>query len=206
MVHADDNGLVLPPLVAPTQLVIVPVAQHKPGVLLRCESLLKELEGAGVRVQLDASDKHAGWKFAEHEMRGVPLRLELGPKDIESGQAVVVRRHTAQKHVVPLAGIAGTVPQLLEQVQAEMLCAATEHLHANTHQAQSFHELSCLSKEVVPGFIKAMWCGSQACELRAKEELAVTARCLPFLQEHVCGECVVCGAPAQHMVVWGKAY
>ncbi|MCL2616945.1 MAG: proline--tRNA ligase [Defluviitaleaceae bacterium] len=205
MVHGDDSGLVLPPKVAPTQMVIIPIASHKEGVMEHCSKIKADLS-ATFRVELDASDKSPGWKFAEHEMKGVPIRLELGPKDIESGQAVLVRRDTSEKRVVPLEGLGETVGVLLGEIQQDMLARASAHLQTNTHAATNYKELASISAQEVPGFIKAMWCGDSACELRIKEDLAVTARCIPFEQEQLHSKCIACEADAKHMVIWGKAY
>ena len=204
MVHSDDNGLVLPPKVAPTQVVIIPVASHKEGVMERCAQLKSQL-AAAFRVALDDSDKSPGWKFAEHEMKGVPIRLELGPKDIENGQAVLVRRDTSEKRTVFLDDIVSATGLLLDEIQADMLQRAIAHKLANTHIALSYEELANIADEK-SGFIKAMWCGGDGCELKIKDDLAVTARCIPFDQEKIGEKCVVCDTPAKHMVVWGKAY
>jgi len=170
----------------------------------RCSQLMTEL-APSLRVELDASDKSPGWKFAEHEMKGVPIRLELGPKDIENGQAVLVRRDTSEKRAVPLDGILSAALRLLDEIQSDMLRRATDHRRDHTYAARTYEEFSQIADNQ-PGFIKAMWCGDTTCELRVKDELAVTARCIPFEQEPIDTKCIVCGTDSKHMVVWGKAY
>jgi len=205
MTHGDDNGLVLPPDVAPTQIVVLPIAQHKPGVLDEAGKLAERLRAAGWRVKMDDSDNSAGWKFSEHEMKGVPLRVELGPKDIAQGQCVVVRRDNREKATVPLAEVEARVPGIIAAYKAALFKAADEHRRGNTFSAKDGGEL----KELAEGrncYIKAMWCGDEACEKQLKDEAGVTSRCIPAEQERVADACVCCGKPAKHMVVWGKAY
>lgn len=204
MAHGDDNGLVLPPAVAPVQVVILPIAQHKPGVLDKAEELRARLSKT-VRVKLDASDNSAGWKFAEYEMKGVPLRLEIGPKDIENNQCVLVRRDNREKTFVSLDELEAAIPALLQSVHDGLYQKALARRESMTYTAASFEELQDIAQSR-PGLIKAMWCGDEACELRLKEEAGVTSRCMPFEQESLGDTCVCCGKPAKHMVVWGKAY
>lgn len=204
MVHGDDNGLVLPPRVAPVQVVIVPVAMHKEGVLEKAQDLAEAL-GEVARVSLDASDKTPGWKFAEHEMKGVPVRVELGPKEIEQGVAILARRDTGEKLSVQLNKIAEEVQRLLEQIHQDMLSRATELLNNNTHEASSYEELEAIAGQK-GGFIKAMWCGNRVCEQKIKDDIGLSSRCIPFEQEKLSQACVVCGGPAKQCVVWGKAY
>ena len=204
MAHGDDNGLVLPPAVAPVQVVILPIAQHKPGVLDKAEELRARLSKI-VRVKVDASDNSAGWKFAEYEMKGVPLRLEIGPKDIEAGQCVLVRRDSREKTFVSLDELETVIPALLKAVHDGLYQKALARRESMTYTAATFDELRDIAQNR-PGLIKAMWCGDEACELRLKEEAGVTSRCMPFEQEHLGDTCVCCGKPAKHMVVWGKAY
>lgn len=204
MVHGDNSGLVLPPRIAPTQVMIIPIAQHKEGVLEKAEELRAMLKN-DYRVKVDATDKSPGWKFSEQEMRGIPLRIEVGPKDIEAGQAVIVRRDTREKIVVPFEELQGKVGEILETMQKEMLERARNHRDAHTTEAVTYEEF----KDAVankPGFIKAMWCGDEACENKIKEETTATSRCMPFEQEHISDTCVCCGRPAKAMVYWGKAY
>ena len=204
MVHGDDSGLVLPPRIAPTQVMIIPIAQHKPGVLEKANELKNELEHQ-FRVKLDDSDKGPGFKFAEQEMRGIPVRIEIGPKDIEAGHAVIVRRDTREKIVADLSELSGKVAEVLETMQKEMLERARAHRDAHTYEARSYEEF----KDIIankPGFVKAMWCGDEACEIKIKEETTATSRCMPFEQEDLSNVCVCCGKPAKSMVYWGKAY
>lgn len=204
MVHGDDSGLVLPPRIAPTQVMIIPIAQHKPGVLEKANELKNELEHQ-FRVKLDDSDKGPGFKFAEQEMRGIPVRIEIGPKDIEAGHAVIVRRDTREKIVANLSELSGKVAEVLETMQKEMLERARAHRDAHTYEARSYEEF----KDIIankPGFVKAMWCGDEACEIKIKEETTATSRCMPFEQEDLSNVCVCCGKPAKSMVYWGKAY
>lgn len=203
MVHGDDSGLVLPPRVAPTQVVIIPIMQKKEGVLEKAAEL-KEKLGA-FRVKVDDSDKSPGWKFSEAEMRGIPVRIEIGPKDIEANQAVVVRRDTREKTIVSLDELETKVGEILAAMQVEMLERAKAHREAHTYTATTFEEFEQIVAEK-PGFVKAMWCGDEACENEIKEKTGATSRCMPFAQEHVADTCVCCGKPAKSMVYWGKAY
>jgi len=204
MVHGDDSGLVLPPKVAPVQLVIIPVQQHREGVLEKAVALKERLSGL-VRVDLDDSDKMPGWKFSEHEMRGVPLRLEIGPKDIENNQCVIVRRDTREKLFISLDVLETRIPEILKDMQQELLEKARTMRDQKTYTATSMDEFTAIC-ENNPGFIKAMWCGDRACEDQIKEKTSATARCIPFDQEKLADACVCCGKPAKHMVYWGKAY
>ena len=203
MVHGDDEGLVLPPNIAPIQVALIPIAQHKEGVLEKCGEVSKKLSKYTVKV--DSSDKSPGWKFSEWEMKGVPVRIELGPKDIESNQAVLVRRDTREKKIVSLDNIENEVEGLLNDIQDALYKKAFKHREETTSQARSFDELKEIA-ESKPGFIKAMWCGDLECELKIKEETTVTSRCIPFEQENISDKCVCCGKPAKKMLYWGKAY
>lgn len=204
MVHGDDSGLVLPPAVAPTQLVIIPVSQHKEGVLEKANELLNSLS-AKFRVKIDDSDKMPGWKFAEYEMKGIPLRLEVGPKDIEKNQVVLVRRDTREKIFTPIDTLEETVEKLLADIQMSLLEKAREMRDKKTYVAKTIEEFEQVINST-PGFIKAMWCGDQACEDLVKEKTGATARCMPFEQEELSDKCMCCGKPAKAMVYWGKAY
>lgn len=204
MVHGDDNGLVVPPRIAPTQLVIIPVAQHKAGVLDKASELKDRLSKI-VRVKMDDSDKTPGWKFSEYEMKGVPLRLEIGPKDIENNQAVLVRRDNREKIVVSLDELENKVNEVLEDIQNSLLEKAKTAQIDKTSTAVSLDEFKNLL-DMKPGFVKAMWCGDRACEDKIKEEAAATSRCMPFEQEHISDTCVCCGKPAKKLVYWGRAY
>lgn len=205
MVHGDDNGLVLPPRVAPTQILIVPIQQNKEGILDKAFELKEELLTSGFKVKVDDSDKSPGWKFSESEMRGIPVRVELGPRDLAEGQAVLVRRDTHEKITVALDQIGEKAGELLAQIQHDMLERARAHREAHTYTAVNSQELKELADNK-PGFIKAMWCGDEACENRLKEETGVTSRCIPFHQEQISDRCVCCGKPAAKMIYWGKAY
>ena len=205
MVHGDNSGLVLPPRIAPTQVMVIPIQQKKDGVLDKAFEVKDTLAKAGLRVKVDDSDKSPGWKFSEQEMRGVPIRIELGPKDIEAGQAVIVRRDTREKTVAAFDEIADKAAEILETMQTDMLERAREHRDTHTYIAHNIEEMKQIADEK-PGFIKAMWCGCQECEDAMKEEVGVTSRCIPFAQEEISGVCVHCGKPAKHMVYWGKAY
>jgi len=204
MVHSDDNGLVLPPRVAPVQVVIVPVAQHKPGVLEHADKLTDILKKS-FRVTIDASDKSPGFKFSEHEMRGVPVRAEIGPKDIEKNQVVLVRRDTGEKTIVSQDTIEREVGGLMEKIQQNLLAKSKKTISDRTYKAENLTELEKTITET-PGFIKAMWCGDEACEAKIKNDYGVTARCVPFEQEIVSDRCVCCGKKAEKLVIWGKAY
>ncbi len=205
MVHGDDSGLVLPPRIAPVQVTIVPIAQHKEGVLDKAYELKSSLIQAGYKVKVDDSDKSPGWKFSEQEIRGIPLRVEIGPKDIEAGQAVIVRRDTREKQVVALDELNVKIGETLEQMQNDMLERAKAHLNAHISEAKTYEEFK-ENVEKKPGFIKMMWCGDLACELKIKEDTTATSRCMPFEQEQITDVCPVCGKPAKKMVYWGKAY
>ena len=204
MMHGDNNGLVLPPKIAPQQLIIVPIAQKKEGVLDKANELLVKLKKV-VSVKLDDSDKSPGWKFSEYEMKGVPLRLEIGPKDIENNQCVLVRRDNHEKIVASLDNIEETVVKLLDTIQQDMFDKALALREANTYKVTDFEEMKQCAAEKT-GFVKAMWCGDLACEEKIKEEAGLSSRCMPFEQEHISDKCVCCGKPAKAMTYWGKAY
>ncbi len=205
MVHGDDNGLVLPPKVAPTQVVIVPIRQQQEGVLETAGKIREELAAKGIRVKVDDSDKSPGWKFAEAEMRGIPVRVEIGPKDIEAGKAVIARRDSGEKTEGAIDALADTVEALLDTIQHDMLERARERRDSQTYTATTREEFEKLFAEK-SGFVKAMWCGDVACENEIKEKLSVTSRCMPFEQETISDVCVCCGKPAKKLVYWGRAY
>ena len=204
MTHGDNNGLVLPPAVAPIQVMIIPIAQHKEGVLEKAGELLARLKKS-FRVRMDDSEQSPGWKFAQYEMKGVPLRLEIGPKDIEKNQCVLVRRTDREKVFVPLDQLETAIAEQLEIVRKTMYDTALARRESMTYTATTLDELKEIA-ENKPGFIKAMWCGDQACEEKLKEVAGVSSRCMPFEQEHLADTCVCCGKPAKTMVYWGKAY
>lgn len=203
MVHGDDNGLVLPPKLAPVQVMIVPIMQKKEGVLDKAFELRDTL--SEFRVKVDNTDKSPGFKFAEQEMRGIPVRVEIGPKDIQANQAVLVRRDTSEKMIVSLEEIAAKIKELLQTIQTDMFEKAKARRDASISTAVNYEEFKDAVKNK-PGFIKAMWCGNQACEDKIKEDTTATSRCMPFVQEQLSDVCVCCGKQAKHMVYWGKAY
>ncbi len=204
MVHGDDAGLKLPPRIAPIQAVIIPVAQHKEGVLEKAEELRARLSGE-FRVKLDSSDKSPGWKFSEYEMKGVPLRIEIGPKDIENKQAVLVRRTTREKFFISLDNLEEEVKNHLEAIQQEMYDAALKNREEKTSVAANYEEFQKIVSEK-GGFVKAMWCGDLECEEKIKADTSATSRCMPFDQTPVAETCVCCDKPAKKLVYWGKAY
>lgn len=205
MVHGDDNGLILPPKIAPTQVVIIPIAHHKPGVLEKAQELQEKLSES-FRVKLDDSDNSPGWKFAQYEMQGVPLRLEIGPKDMEKGQCVLVRRDNREKIFVALENLEETLTATLASLHDFLYQRAVENLHSKTFTATNYDEFLDIAQNK-PGFIKAMWCGDSACEDKIKEATGgVKSRCIPFEEEHLSDVCVCCGKPAKHMVYWGRQY
>jgi len=204
MVHGDNSGLVLPPKIAPKQLMIVPIAMHKEGVAEKASELCQRLKKA-VRADIDLSDKTPGWKFAEYEMKGVPVRLEIGPRDIENNSCVLVRRDNGEKITVSLDNIEETVTALLDDIQNSLYEKALRHREENTFDALSYDEF----KETVDkngGFVRAMWCGDVECENKIKEDTGATARCMPFEQKTLSDTCVCCGKKAKSMVYWGRAY
>ena len=205
MAHGDNSGLVLPPRIAPIQVVVVPVAMHKEGVLDKARELEAALKAAGVRVTLDDSDNSLGWKCAQYEMKGVPLRVELGPRDIENGVCVAVRRDSGEKSTVPLAELTQRVPELLDAVQKGLYEKAKLNLEEHIFAAHSIEEARALQEEH-GGFIKTMWCGELACETAMKEQAGMSSRCLPFEQEQLDTVCACCGKPAKQMIYWGVAY
>lgn len=205
MSHGDNNGLVLPPAVAPVQVVVIPIAQHKKGVLQKAEEVCRQLVSAGIRAVLDGSDQSPGWKFAEHEMRGVPLRLELGPKDIEKNQYVLVRRDTREKLFVPLTELESAAKASLSAVHDSLYEKALQNRREKTYTARSLQELEKLLENNT-GFVKAMWCGDEVCEAALKERFSISSRCIPFEQERVADTCIVCQKAADTLVYWGSAY
>jgi len=205
MTHGDNNGLVLPPAVAPIQVVIVPIAQHKEGVLEANRAVYDKLNGK-FRVKLDDSDNSPGWKFAEYEMKGVPVRIELGPRDIEAGQCVIVTRHNMEKEIVPLENIEETIAAKLQAVRDGMYAKALENRENRTYSCTTIDEIKEALAAHGDSFVKAMWCGEEECEDKVKELTGVGSRCIPFDQENLSDVCVCCGKPAKHMVYWAIAY
>ena len=205
MTHGDDNGLVLPPAVAPIQLVIIPIAAHKPGVIQKAEEIEKKIKNI-CRVKTDKSDQSPGWKFSEYEMKGVPLRLEIGPKDIEKNQCVIVRRDNREKYFVSLDELETKIPELLNAVHQGLYEKALKNRENRTYDCNSIDEIKKVLEEKGDGFIRAMWCEDEACEDKVKEETGAGSRCMPLEQECISDKCVCCGKPAKKLVYWGKAY
>ncbi len=204
MVHGDNSGLVLPPKIAPVELMIIPIAQHKEGVLSKANELYERLKNT-VRVKVDDFEKSPGFKFSEQEMRGIPLRLEIGPKDIEANSCVLARRDNGEKITVSLDELETKVPEVLNDIQNSMFDKARKHRDARTFTATNMDDFK-KQLDAVPGFIKAMWCGDEECELKIKELTGASSRCIPLEQEHIADTCVCCGKKAKEMVYWGKAY
>jgi prolyl-tRNA synthetase len=206
MVHGDERGLVLPPKVAPIQVIMVPIAFHKEGVLDKAEAIYEGLKAAGFRVELDDRDtQSAGWKFNEWEMKGVPIRLEIGPRDVEKNQVVLVRRDNHEKTFVPVEELTDTIHNMLEEIHKGLYDKALTMREENTHVAHDMDEFKDIV-ETRKGFIKAMWCGDVGCEDRIKDEFSLTARCIPFEQEKLADHCICCGEEAKHMVYFARAY
>jgi prolyl-tRNA synthetase len=206
MTHGDNSGLVLPPAIAPIQVVIVPVAQHKPGVTEKAQELVDRLNAVGVRVKGDFSDNSPGWKYAEWEMKGVPVRIEIGPRDIEAGQCVAVRRDNGEKITVELSALEEKIPELLTAVRDGLYEKALQNLNEHTYTAETVDEVKDIIQNRGGGFVETMWCGEEECEVKMKELAGVSSRCIPFEQKHIGDVCPVCGKPAKHMIVWGVAY
>ena len=205
MTHGDNNGLVLPPRIAPIQAMVIPVAQHKPGVIEDGEELMTRQPAAGISAKMDASEQSMGWKADEYEMKGVPLRVEIGPKDMEKGQCCICRRDNREKVFVPLAELEATVARLLDEVHDSLYARALANRENNTKVCQTLPEVKEFM-ETNGGFAKTMWCCDLDCELQMKEVAGVTSRCMPLEQEAVGETCVCCGKPANKMIYWGVAY
>ena len=205
MTHGDNNGLVLPPRIAPVQVVVVPVAQHKPSVTEKATAIYEALRAAGIRTRIDVSDNSLGWKCAQYEMKGVPLRVEIGPRDIENNVCMAVRRDNGEKVSVSLDELAARIPELLDAVQDGLYAKAKKNLDEHCYTAYSIDEAKKLQEEN-GGFIRTMWCGDLQCELDMKEKAGMSSRCIPFKQEHLGDVCACCGKPAKHMIYWGVAY
>ena len=205
MTHGDNNGLVLPPAVAPIQVVIIPVQQQKEGVLDAAYALRDRLKGQ-FRVKVDDSDNSPGWKFSEYEMKGVPLRIEIGPRDIADNKCVTVQRHNREKNFDSLENIEQAVADRLAEVRKGMYEKALANRTAHTYACTSIEEIKDALAKNGEGFVKAMWCGDETCEDQVKESTGVASRCIPFEQEQLSDRCVCCGKPAKHMVYWATAY
>ena len=206
MTHGDDNGLALPPAVAPIQAVIIPVAAHKPGVNEAAEEIYARLKKVGIRVKLDNSDNSPGWKYAEYEMKGIPLRIEIGPRDLESGQCVMVTRHNREKTFESLENLEEIALAKLTEVRDGLFAKALANREKRTYVCNNTDEIVKALEENGDGFVKAMWCGDEECEDKVKELTGVGSRCIPLDQENLSDVCVCCGKPAKKMVVWAKAY
>ena len=205
MTHGDNRGLMMPPRIAPTQVVILPIAFHKEGVLDKAFEIKSELAKT-FRVELDDRDSYsAGWKFNHWEMKGVPLRLEIGPKDIEKNQVTAVRRDTLEKFTIPMDGLTEKIAEILDDIHQTMFNMALKNREEKTYTTTDYEEIKRIMKET-PGFVKTMWCSSRECEDKLKEETAATIRCLPFEQEHLGDTCPFCGKKAEHMIYIAKAY
>ena len=206
MTHGDDNGLILPPNVAPIQVVVIPVQQHKEGVIEKATEITNALKAAGLRVKMDASDNSPGWKFSEYEMKGVPVRLEIGPRDIENNSCVLVSRVSRTKNFVSLDNIEAQVKDMLTSVHNELVERADKNRAEKTNDAHDYEEFLKVAEEK-PGFIRAMWCGETECEEKLKDVTGgVKSRCIPFNEENLAETCVCCGKKAKHMVIWGRQY
>ncbi len=205
MVHGDDSGLVLPPYVAPIQVIIIPIQQLKAGVMEKCIELKNELDASSIRVKIDDSEKSPGWKFSESEMKGIPIRIEIGPRDLEKGECIVVKRHNSEKTVEKLSEISTLIPEMLRKIHNDMYEKAEQYVKENTRPAFTYEEFKSLMADK-GGYVKMMWCGNQACEDQIKEETNATARCIPFHQEHLTDTCPVCGKLAKMLIYFAKAY
>ena len=206
MVHGDDDGLVLPPRIAPTQVMIIPIAQQKEGVLDKAKEILDKLQKLNIRAKIDDSEKSPGFKYSEQEILGIPLRIEIGPKDIEKNELVIVRRNDRKKITLKINEIENEIQNILEEMQNDMYNNAKNFLDNHIYTAKDMDEMKEISKNKI-GFIKAMWCGDENCEDKIKTETeGFGSRCIPEEQEHLSDTCVCCGKKAKHMVVWGKSY
>ena len=205
MVHGDDSGLVLPPYLAPTQVIIIPIQQQKEGVLEAAQVLKEELESYGIRVKIDDSDKSPGWKFSESEMKGIPLRIEIGPRDLEQNQCVVAKRYNGEKSTIDLSIVGESVPPLLQHIHDEMYQRALINVLDNTRATNDYEDFKKIIEEQ-SGYVKMMWCGDVACEEQVKKDTTATSRCMPFDQTAIGKKCPICGKDAKHLVYWAKAY
>ena len=205
MTHGDDSGLVLPPSVAPTQVVIIPVQMHKEGVIDTAKRLEQTLKDAGIRVKLDDTDQSPGWKFSEYEMKGVPLRIEIGPRDIAENKCVIVRRDNREKSFVSIDNLVEEVRSGLDNLVKALYEKALANRENRTFVANNIDELTEIAN-TKSGYIKAMWCGNRECEEKLKEVADVSSRCIPFGHGPIGDKCVCCGREAKKLVYWGKAY
>ena len=206
MTHGDDSGLILPPAVAPIQIVVIPVAAHKEGVIEAAKSIADRLKAAGIRVKLDDSDNSPGWKYAEYEMKGVPVRIEIGPRDMEANQCVIVTRHDREKTIVSLENLEAAAAEKLQAVRDGLYEKALANREKRTYNCETMDEIVKKLAENGDGFVRAMWCGDPECEDKVKEVTGVGSRCMPLDQTPIGSKCVCCGKDAKHLVYWGKAY
>ena len=205
MVHGDNSGLVLPPYLAPIQVQIIPIQQQKPGVLEACNKLFESLKSQGIRVNVDDSDKSPGWKFAESEMKGIPLRIEIGPRDLENNQCILAKRYNGEKTSYSLDDVSDDITKVLKEIHESMYQKALESVLNNTRSVTDYEEFRKIIKNKA-GYVKMMWCGDAACEEKVKADTLATSRCLPFEQEKIGDICPVCGKPAKYLVYWAKSY
>ena len=207
MTHGDDRGLRIPPAVAPQQVVVVPIhkVDDRDAVLAAANELVGRLRAADVRAVLDDRDERPGFKFADWELKGAPLRLDVGKRDLDGGNVTLVRRDTLEAEVVAQQALEPTTIRLLDSIQRELARQAEDHRHAHTYAPRSFAELEDLLVATA-GFATVGWCGSAECEARVKERTKATIRCLPLTQEPVDGPCIVCGRPASERATWAQAY
>ena len=205
MAHGDNRGLKLPPKVAPIQVVIVPIAMKKEGVKEKAQELYSSLNNK-FRTKVDLRDNYTpGFKFNDWEMRGVPVRVEMGPRDIENGVAILVRRDTLEKETVEIANLENRISQLLEDIQNSMYNECLKRREQKTTVAYTLEEIS-KNLDKNQGYVKTMWCGNEECENKVKEVTGAHSRCLPFNQEHLADTCPICGKKADKMIVWGRQY
>ena len=205
MTHGDNHGLVLPPAIAPIQVAVIPVAQHKPGVLDAAAAIRDRLTAASLRVKMDDSDQSPGWKFAQYEMKGVPVRVEIGPRDMEKEQCCIARRDTGEKTFVPLADLESAVQATLQAVRDNLYDLAAKNLEDNTFDMTSWEEVRDMAQGR-GGFARTKWCGKLECELAMKEKACVSSRCMPLKQSGTVGKCPVCGEECTTDIYWGVAY
>ncbi len=205
MTHSDDHGLVLPPNIAPIKVNIIPIGKNNTEVLEKSYDIARSLKLEGITCNIDDSDKSPGYRFAESEMRGIPIRIEFGPRDLENNTCILVRRDTLEKIEISLDQVVEGVIKLLLEIQNSMYIKAKIRRDDMTKSVLTLEEMKALS-EKENGFIKAYWCGKQECEEKIKQETGITSRCIPFQEDNKDGKCCVCGESAQHLVYWGKQY
>ncbi len=207
MVHGDDSGLVLPPKIAPTQVMVIPIAQNKSGVLEKANAIVMKLKEENIRVKIDEREKSPGFKFSEQESLGIPLRIEIGPKDIEKNQVIITRRDTREKIIISIDKLTTEIPKIMKQIQNDMYNRAKEFLDTHIYTAHNLEEMKKISQNQI-GFIKTMWCGNKECEQKIKSEIeGFSSRCIPINStEKITDHCIYCEQKAKHIVIWGKSY